>query len=433
MASEQAASPTLAPDQTGATRWAILALLMAISCTNHVNRISMAIAGDERIMAQYAIAPTTMGWVYSAFLITYTVGMIPGGWFIDRFGAKATLVAVAFGSAGFVALTGSVGLVAHEGRSALVALLVVRSLMGLVSAPLHPAGARVVGSWFPKGGRSLANGLITGTALVGIAATPPVFGALIVRFDWPMAFLIAALVTAGVALVWALYAVEHSGARDDRTSTGNAGVPIEWGALLRNRSLMMLTLSYGAVGYFQYLFFYWMNYYFHKVLTLPDRTSRFYAAIPPLAMAVGMPLGGWVADVLEHAGSARWGRRIVPMVGMGAGAAFLACGVFARDPAWIVTWFALALGAVGAAEGPFWATAVSLGGRRGGSAAALLNTGGNAGGLLAPVITPWVGQQFGWPWSVGLGSVVCLVGLVLWLGIDTATALDPSSETPPAT
>jgi MFS family permease len=106
------------------------------------------------------------------------------------------------------------------------------------------------------------------------------------------------------------------------------------------------------------------------------------------------------------------------MAGMTSGALLLMLGAVAREPAWIVFWFALALGAVGASEGPFWATAVELGGRRGGSSAAFFNTGGNAGGLLAPVVTPIIGQRFGWGWAVGIGGVICLAGVVLWFWID---------------
>jgi dipeptide/tripeptide permease len=105
------------------------------------------------------------------------------------------------------------------------------------------------------------------------------------------------------------------------------------------------------------------------------------------------------------------------MTGMFAGAVLLMSGVFAREPAWIVTWFALALGAVGMAEGPFWSTAIELGGRRGGSSAALFNFGGNAGGMLAPMITPWVGQLLNWGCAVALGAIVCLGGVVLWFWI----------------
>ncbi len=69
------------------------------------------------------------------------------------------------------------------------------------------------------------------------------------------------------------------------------------------------------------------------------------------------------------------------------------------------------------AEGPFWVTAIELGARRGGSAAGLLNTGGNAGGMLAPVLTPWVGQYYGWGYAVALGAIICLLGAFFWLGI----------------
>jgi MFS family permease len=269
---------------------------------------------------------------------------------------------------------------------------------------------------------------VNGAALVGIAVTPLAFGSLIERVNWPGAFLIASCVTAGLAAVWSISVPAETG---DGHNPDPAGVaPCEttgWRDLLTDRSLILLTLSYGAVGYFQYLFFYWMNYYFQNVLSIPGPTSRAYAAIPPLAMAVGMPLGGWLGDRLERAAGTGRSRRIVPMAGMAAGAGLLALGVFASEPYWIVTWFALALGAVGTAEGPFWVTAVELGGRRRGSSAALFNTGGNAGGMLAPVVTPWVGQNYGWCYAVGLGALICLAGVAFWLGVETG----PKSPVPP--
>ena len=66
--------------------WRLILLLMAVCFLGHMNRISMATAADLRIMAQYDISTTQMGAVYSAFLIAYTLFMIPGGWVIDRLG-----------------------------------------------------------------------------------------------------------------------------------------------------------------------------------------------------------------------------------------------------------------------------------------------------------------------------------------------------------
>ena len=85
----------------------------------------------------------------------------------------------------------------------------------------------------------------------------------------------------------------------------------------------------------------------------------------------------------------------------------------------------LALAAVGAAEAPVWTTAVELGERQGGTAAGICNTGGNAGGLLAPILTPWLSQQFGWHASFGAASLFCLVGAALWFWVDPQPQADP--------
>ena len=114
----------------------------------------------------------------------------------------------------------------------------------------------------------------------------------------------------------------------------------------------------------------------------------------------------------------RLGRALVPMFGMIAGAVLLILGILAQQPEWIVFWFALAMAAVGTSEGPFWATAVDLGRGRGGTAAGIMNTGGNLGGLAAPMVTPWVANLLGWKWAIGLGSIICLLGVSVWCWID---------------
>ena len=80
-------------------RWGILGLLMALCFISHFNRASITSAGDERIMQQFGISPERMGVVYSAFLMVYTAFMIPGGWFLDRFGPRVALVCMGLGSA----------------------------------------------------------------------------------------------------------------------------------------------------------------------------------------------------------------------------------------------------------------------------------------------------------------------------------------------
>ncbi|OAI42239.1 hypothetical protein AYO40_01905 [Planctomycetaceae bacterium SCGC AG-212-D15] len=417
-----------------AVRWRIVALLMAYAFFCHINRISMSVAGTERIMGEYQISETQMGYVYSAYLLIYTFCMTPGGWLIDRRGARTALLLMGFGSAVFVMLTGVTGLVL-TGALVLPALLVIRALLGAVSAPIHPAAARGVSLWVPAPARSGANALVTGAALLGIASTYILFGNLMDRIGWPWAFIVCGIATALLAGFWLDYAAdrpgEHPSVNRAEQELIEASEPWpdeprnesrELPSLFSNRSLMLLTISYGAINYFEYLFFYWMQYYFEKVLGVSKDDGRTYSTILTLAMAGGIFAGGWLADRLQRRFGPRLGRGIVPVAGLFASAAFLWLGLLSREVWLIVTLLSLAMAAVGACEGPVWTTAVELGGRRGGTAAAICNTGGNAGGLLAPVITPLVSQWYDdWRLGFGLASFFCLFGAVLWLGIHPAT------------
>ena len=181
-----------APDRR---RWLILAFLMALCFISHFNRASITSAGDERIMAQFGLSPEKMGVVYSAFLIVYTAFMIPGGWLIDRRGPRLALALMGIGSAVFCGLTGGIGFGLFGGAAQVwFALLAVRSLMGMLSAPLHPGAARAAGNWFPPEQQSLANGLITGASILAYAVVHPLFGWLIGSIDWPAAFIVLAVV-----------------------------------------------------------------------------------------------------------------------------------------------------------------------------------------------------------------------------------------------
>ncbi len=53
--------PPMAATKYDWTRWRVVPLLMGITFISHLNRVSMSVAGDERIMDQFAISPTQMG------------------------------------------------------------------------------------------------------------------------------------------------------------------------------------------------------------------------------------------------------------------------------------------------------------------------------------------------------------------------------------
>jgi len=235
-----------------------------------------------------------------------------------------------------------------------------------------------------------------------------------------MAFIVSGAVTLGVAVLWWLVAGDTPTNRRARAPTHGVASKESWVQLLKNRNLLRVTAAYAALDYFEYLFFYWMQYYFGDVLKLGTDTSRLYSTIVTMAMAVGVLGGGWLTDRCVRRMGLRKGRALVPAVGLSAGAVLLMVGVLAKDPRWVVAWFSVALAAAVAAEAASWMTAVELGGAQGTTAAGLLNTGGQLGGVLAPIVTPWVGIRFGWSWSMGVGAAIAFAGAMFWLGVRPA-------------
>ena len=405
---------------------------MGFTILGHFNRVSISVAGTEKLTGPDGMTDEQMGMVFSAFLLVYTLGMLPGGWVIDRLGPRLALTGMGLGTGFCVAATGGLGFTGSPIALLWVPLLAVRAVAGGMSVPLHPAAARSVSLWIPLTRRTTANGLVTAGALVGISLSYPVFGWLMDRLDWPLAFVICGITMMVFSVIW--WALSTDGAQThpwtntverSLVHSRNEIAPRpkatlgDFFSLFRNGRLFLLTLSYAALSYFQYLFFYWIEHYFEKELNLPVTESRQAAFTVTIAMAVGMAIGGVVTDSLCHRWGRRWGCRAIAMSGMGLSALFAWWGVAAKDPQQIVLLFSLALASLGLCEGIFWTTAPLLEQKNGGLACAFLNTIGNAGGLVAPSLTPWIGKYYGWTTAIAVACFVCGLGALLWFWIDS--------------
>lgn len=402
-------------------------MLMAYAGLGHFCRVSISVAGDEVfIQKEIGISDTRMGWVYTTFLIVYTIGMLPGGWLIDRIGAARSLTLLGLSMGTFVAMTGTLGWLMNTPTSLWLGLLVIRGIAGLCNSPLHPGAAHVVSDLMPPRWRATANGMVTAGALIGIACCYPVFGWLMDKVTWPWAFIASGGILVAYGLVWRLFAQPLLPAPQPDPSEMKTEVDAAAGwLLLRQRNLWLLALSYAAFGYFQYLFFYWMGYYFKEVLHVPNVDARQASFYIMLAQGAGMAVGGLCTDGICKLLGATWGRRSIVLCGMCLAAAFGLTGV-SVDGYWTISFYlALSMAALGICEGVFWTTATDLGGRSRGFSGAFMNTLGNIGGLISPVLTPYLAKGMGWPGAIGVACAISGIGGLLWFWI---TLPQPVSE-----
>ena len=393
--------------------------MIGCSIMSYFDRTIMSIAGPQ-IMQEFDISATQMGTVYSAFILSYAILMIPGGYVTDRLGPRLTLLLVNLSAALFTGLTALGG---KPGLGSLVgvvpALVMIRLGLGVATAPLYPACAKMSASRIPIAHQGRVQGLIIAGSSVGGAVSPMLFTWLIDHYRWRASFVIAAVITGILALLW-FWAVRGHPA-------GNNGViperpPTAWRRLLTNRNLMLLTLAYGCLGYFQYIFFYWIYYYFGEVRRAGFSQSARYTTSVFVTMGVMMPLGGWISDRLTRSHGARFGRRVVPMVGLTMGASLLFVGIIVPGTAGAVIALSLATGFASWCEGPFWASAIEVAHQQVGAACGILNTGGNIGGFIAPILTPFIAARAGWSWGLYLGCFVAMAGVI------ACYYLDPTGE-----
>ena len=404
---------------SASARWRIVLLLMAYTALGHFNREGLAVAGNKIFINQLDITEVRMGWVYTSFLICYTIGMLPGGWLIDRIGSVKTLTMYGLAMGAVIALTGTLNWVSSEPLSLWIGLLVIRGLTGLCSSPLHPGAAHVAADSLPQEYRASANGMRTAGALLGIAFSYPIFNWLIETAGWPGAFVVSGAILMVFGLFWKLSAtalIEPRSAHGS-TTTDERATREEILSLLCNGNLWLVSLSYAAYGYFQYLFFYWMGYYFEKVLHVPDDEARQASFYIFLAMGAGMAIGGLSTDIACKLFGTIRGRRSIVVIGMGLGALFALLAVNGTEQSHIVAYLAISMGCLGMCEGVFWTTATDIGGKSRGFSGAFMNTLGNVGGFISPVLTPYMAEAMGWPGAIKVACAIAAFGGMLWFVI----------------
>src|SRR5262249_29008326 len=120
-----------------------------------------------------------------------------------------------------------------------------------------------------------------------------------------------------------------------------------FGELITDFSLMALTLSYGLLGYFQYLFFYWAEYYFEHQMHLSTADSRWSCTLLTLAMAGGMFVGGWLSDRARRRLPGQWGLATLPMLALGIAGTATCWSLGDLPAAEVVAGLAIAMGAAG--------------------------------------------------------------------------------------
>jgi MFS family permease len=419
----------------------IYVLLLALVTINYMDRAALGIVA-QAVRGEFKLSPVEMGYLFSSFLWTYIICLLPIGIMLDRFSARN------INSIGIVLW--SLAMAATAGVWSFATLLIARLVMGAGEATSIPSCGRIVREWMPAQERGLANAFWSAGSFTGPALGAVVVASITSAWGWRPAFIVLGLlgfVWLACNLIWfdrpekvswlsederrKIVTERSSGAPDEIGMHGSPGVLLE---LLRSPSMWGAMIAQATGVYTLYLLLFWLPSYLQDTKHLTIMKTGLYTAVPwAIAVPVSIALGIVSDRVLKRDTLLAGGRRAMVMICFLLAAA-AALVPFTDNTALVLGLFAVSLSGTNAAISLNVSLVTDLvhRARDVGKAIVLTILSGNICGLLAPIVTGYVVQGFGaYDWALWIAGILLIIGVIA-LGTMTRDVILPKAEAVPA-
>jgi len=411
-------------------RWIVLAVIIFASFVAYVLRTNFSIV-SESMMHDLGMNEYQLGMVFSAFAAGYAFFQFPGGMFGDKFGPRFAITAIAIIWSLLTVVTAVIpGSDVWSVGTIVAALIVTRFLVGVSHAPFFPVTiGGTIERWFPVKQWGLPNGLSSTGLTLGAAVTAPLVVLLMESYGWRGALLITAPagLLAALAYYWfvtddpathpRITAAELDFIRSDRPSAEGPLEKGSWKLALKDRNILLITISYFCMNYVFYLFFNWFFFYLVDVREFSASDAGMFTAAQWILGAIGATAGGFGCDMLVRKIGIRRGTRYQIMTALILSGVFLYAGAMSDNVIITVVMLCCSFGFTQLTEAPMWVATMNVAGRHSQLATGVLNTGGNVPGVIGGLMVPAIALWLGWPVAIASGSVFAFIGALLWLFI----------------
>jgi len=384
-------------------RWGIALMIAVAIAISYLDRQTLPWA-LKNIQADIPVGNQTKAWLDSAFLGTYGLMYLGGGWLLDRIGTRRGFL--------LIMIFWSLACASHGFAGGVIALAASRLLLGVGEGGGFPAATRAVAEWFAPRDRAAALGIINAGTAVGAVLAPPLIALILVNSTWWdlaswrwVFFITGASGLAWAAWWWTSYrtpaaAPDPLTAEIERVAAGAAPSLLQ---LLRKREVLGVAcaklLSDGA----WYFYLFWLPKYLFEARAFDLKQAAAVGWIPYAASGIGSLCGGWLSGrLLARQFSLNAARKIA----LGASAALMPWVMLVpRVDSIPLVLFLFSLAFFGQQS---WSTLVMTVPTdlvpRGalGKLAGLVGLGGACGGIM-------MGQAAGWALDHGFGYTPVLV------------------------
>ncbi|MBN3785866.1 MFS transporter [Burkholderia sp. Ac-20353] len=403
----------------------IAVFLFSLSMINYMDRIALSIAAKP-IASEFKLTAVGMGYLFSSFIWSYALFLLPMGFLIDRFGTKRMAGIGIFVWSAATALTGA--------ATSFVTLMAARLVMGAGESTSNPVGAKVIRQWIPANERGMVTAMFNSGSYAGPAICSVLLGTLVSLFGWRVSFVIAGGIGFAWLAAWLVFFDAPEKARwlsgqerakivrerdvkpvgTDSRATETTGLL----ALMRSPTLWGLAITQGCNVYTQYLFLTWLPSYLQATRHLSLSHTGLFSAAPYAASVILCILVGRLSDhYLQKGGVGTGRRRNAVALAMLTGSAILAVP-FTSNLATLLVVFSITLTGIASTTSLNFALLNDLlpSSRDIAKAMAFVVVGGNVFGMVAPIATGYVINATGsYDWAFGIAGLLLLAGATVVL------------------
>jgi len=421
-------------------RFVVLTMIFLVYAINYADRTNIG-AVLPFIIDEFHINNFEAGAVASMFFLGYAVSQIPAGFFIAKRGTRGLVSLSIFGFSAFTWLMGTV--------SSVFGLKMVRLGLGLSEGPCPVGLASTINSWFPPKEKATATGVYIAATMFAPIIVPPLSVWIAVTWGWRWVFYSFAIPGIAAAIAWYLlvkskpsesrFVSEYElteinarqGQKNQRENIVSADKFIWLDKLIRVKKMapvdsvkglftskniigdclayfMMVSVLYGLLT--------WIPLYLVKEKGFDFMSMGLVASMPCIGGFIGAIGGGYLSDKLL-------GRRRKPTMIFTAVSTVIMMLIMLNIPA-STTAVCFGLFFVGLCLNIGWPAFTAYGmavsdAKTYPIASSIINSGGNLGGFVSPMVAGFLLDNTGSFNSVFTYFGICAtIGLVIILFLD---------------
>ena len=243
------------------------------------------------IKLEYGLTDTQSGLLVSVVYWSIVVFVLPVSILVDRWSRKKTI--------GIMALLWSMATLACAFTKTFPQLLMTRSAIGIGEAGYAPAGTAMLSGLFPPEKRSRMMGLWNMSIPLGIAIGIGVGGFVAQHWGWRHAFGLVAI--PGALIAFLFFFVKDYKTVDLVQTVESSKVKMSkmdiFRSFIRTPSLIFTYLGFIGCVFTNNAITTWLPTYYHRLEGVPLGEAGMKTGGILMLAVIGLPLGGWLADV----------------------------------------------------------------------------------------------------------------------------------------